>query len=87
MFDTSDRKRLKRTSNDIVRETNSAKAWTGFPNDAVAIGCNDCGDYLIVLPEDDDESKIKDIVYGWDHETGKTRIVSPTIKILMNTRR
>jgi len=36
VFDTSDKKRLKRTSNDIVRETISAKDWTGFPEYAVA---------------------------------------------------
>jgi hypothetical protein len=87
VFDTSDKKRLKRTSNDIVRETKSAKDWTCFPEDAVAIGCNDSGDYLIMLPEDGNKSTIKDVVYAWDHETGNTRIVSPNVEILMNTRR
>jgi len=30
-LDTSDKKRLKRTCNDIVRETTNAKGWIGFP--------------------------------------------------------
>jgi len=40
-----------------------------------------------MLPEEDNKSKLKDVVYAWDHETGKMRIASPTVEILMNTRR
>ncbi len=87
VFDTSDKKRLKRTSNDIIRETKTAKEWTGFPESGVAIGCNDSGDFLIMLSMVDDKSRLQDVVYAWDHETGKIRIVSPTVEILMNTRR
>ena len=37
-LDTSDRKRLKRTCNDIVLETRKAREWRGFPGKGVAIG-------------------------------------------------
>ncbi|CAM4268451.1 SMI1 / KNR4 family protein [Mycobacterium basiliense] len=68
-FDTSDKKRVKRTCNDIVRETASAKEWTGFPANAVAIGANGCGDRLVLLANVDG-SVLQDEVFCWDHETG-----------------
>src|SRR6476659_6329517 len=49
-FDTSDRKRLSRTCNDIVRETITAREWRGFPPKAIAIAANGLGDYLVFLP-------------------------------------
>lgn len=39
-LDASDRKRLTRTANDIVRETEQAREWRDFPEAAVAIGEN-----------------------------------------------
>lgn len=87
VFDTADKKRLKRTSNDIIRETKVAKEWRGFPENAVAIGCNDSGDFLVMVPMEGDATRLQDVVYAWDHETGKTRIASPTVEIFMNTRR
>ena len=68
-FDTSDKKRLKRTCNDIVRETASAKEWDNFPTGAVAIGANGCGDQLVFLPSDN-PAILQDAVFWWDHETG-----------------
>ena len=44
ILDDSDKKRLKRTCNDIVREIASSKEWTGFPPEAVAIGENDAAE-------------------------------------------
>jgi antitoxin component HigA of HigAB toxin-antitoxin module len=38
ILDTSDRKRLARTCNDIIRETASARQRLDFPTDALAIG-------------------------------------------------
>ena len=38
IFDDSDRKRLKRTCNDIVRETASAREWPDFPAEASPLG-------------------------------------------------
>jgi cell wall assembly regulator SMI1 len=67
-LDTSDKTRLKRTCNDIIRETASAKEWDGFPKEAVAIGSNVGGDKLILLPSDD-PTQLQNGVFWWDHET------------------
>ena len=51
--DSSSRKRIARTTNDILWETRETRAAdVGFPDDAVAIAQNGAGDYLILLPHD-----------------------------------
>ncbi len=70
IFDTSDRKRLARTCNDIVRETATARQRPDFPPDALAVGDNGGGDLLVLLP-DPDAPRFADPVYWWDHETGE----------------
>ena len=70
IFDTSDKKRLKRTCNDVVRETKSANDWPDFPPNAVAIGTNGGGDQLILIPQADHPELLEHAVYWWDHETG-----------------
>ena len=75
IFDDSDRKRLKRTCNDIVRETKSSNDWPEFPPEAVAIGDNGGGDRLIFLPESGTD-RLGDTVYWWDHETGDVNEVA-----------
>jgi SMI1/KNR4 family protein SUKH-1 len=69
VFDTTDRRRIKRTANHIIRETELARQWRGFPPDAIAIAENGTGDRLIVR-RDSDEIEI------WYHETGETEPVS-----------
>jgi hypothetical protein len=69
-LDTSDRKRLKRTCNDIVQETKKAREWPRFPEAAIAIGDNGGGDRLMLLPRADEPSVLGP-VYWWDHETGE----------------
>jgi hypothetical protein len=69
IFDDSDRKRLKRTCNDIIRETASAREWPGFPTNTLAIGHNGDGDVLVLLAEGNTD-RYADDVYWWDHETG-----------------
>lgn len=75
IFDDSDKKRLKRTCNDIIRETASAKQWPGFPDDAIAIGTNGGGDQLVLLPEAGDD-RFGDAIYWWDHETDELNKVA-----------
>ena len=70
-LDSSDRKRLARTCNDIVRETAKAKEWPNFPPQAVAIGGNGCGDQLVLIPQSDVPTHLGHEVYFWDHETGE----------------
>lgn len=76
IFDTSDKKRLKRTCNDVVRETKSAKDWPDFPPDAVAIGANGGGDQLVFIPQSDAPELLAHEVYWWDHETGELNKVA-----------
>jgi hypothetical protein len=45
--DTSSKKRLIRTFNDMIKETASARQWPHFPTDAIAVASNGCGDLLI----------------------------------------
>ena len=86
VFDTSNRKRIKRTANNVVRETEYAKRMVGFPEEAVAIGADDYGNYLVLIPEAKGGHKLRDTVYEWDHETGNLRVAFPTLEILMNGR-
>jgi hypothetical protein len=70
-LDSSDRKRLARTCNDIVRETHSARQSPHFPTEAVAIGSNGGGDHLVLLPQADSPHVLSHEVFWWDHETGE----------------
>ena len=70
IFDDSDKKRLKRTCNDIIRETTSSRDWPEFPPEAIAIGNNGGGDKLVFLA-DPESDRYADAVYWWDHETGE----------------
>lgn len=70
IFDDSDRRRLKRTCYDIIRETKAAQEWPDFPQDALAIGSNGGGDQLVLLA-DPSSVRYADAVYWWDHETGE----------------
>src|ERR1022692_1274777 len=52
IFDDSDKKRLKRTCNDIARETRVARELTfDFPPSALVIGANGGGDLLVLLAD------------------------------------
>jgi hypothetical protein len=75
IFDDSDKTRIKRTCNDIVRETKVAREWPGFPADAVTIGDNGTGDKLVLVPNDSGD-RLAEVVYRWDHETGELTAVA-----------
>lgn len=82
ILDSTNRKRLARTCNDIVRETASAREWPSFPPDALAIGDNGGGDKLVFLPERDTPC-FADAVYWWDHETGEIKRVAEAFEELL----
>jgi len=71
--DTSDRKRLARTANHIIRETASAGAWPRFPAQALAIGANGSGDRLVFLRSAHAFGPA--VHLGW-HETGLTELLA-----------
>ncbi len=78
-FDKSDNKRMSRTCNHIVLETKQARAWDNFPDNAIAIASNGSGDNLILLPLDNDNKKLREEIYLWQHETGDIQQVANTI--------
>jgi hypothetical protein len=84
--DTSSKKRMKRTFNDIVYETNYSRKWPGFPQDAVAIGDNAGGDKLIFLPDPNHPGLAELKLYWWDHETRKVHEISMRIERLFDER-
>lgn len=80
--DATDRKRLARTANHIVRETQGMQEWQSFPADAVAIAANSSGDCLVFLrfgalfgPE----------VHLWSHETRELKLVAHDFSELPRT--
>ncbi len=68
MLDTSDKKRLSRTGNDILKETASCKGFGRFPENAVAIADNGFGDQMVFLKNGNVYGAE---VYFWSHETGE----------------
>ena len=78
-FDKSDNKRMSRTCNHIVLETQQARTWNHFPDNGIAIASNGSGDNLILLPLDTDNKKLREEIYLWQHETGDIQQVAKTI--------
>ncbi|WP_437921920.1 SMI1/KNR4 family protein [Sphingobacterium sp. LRF_L2] len=78
-FDKSDNKRMSRTCNHIVLETKQAREWDNFPDNGIAIASNGSGDNLVLLPFDNDNKKLKEEIYLWQHETGDIQQVARTI--------
>jgi hypothetical protein len=70
-LDASDKVRLKRTANDIVRETESAREWSSFPPSAIAIASNGMGDLLVLLEDPARPAHLQAAVFMWSHETGE----------------
>lgn len=66
-LDSSDRKRVARTCNDIVRETARMRDWQGFPTDALVVAQNGGGDYLIIRPNAEGSTELGETIYFWDH--------------------
>jgi hypothetical protein len=67
VWDDSNRETMRRSSNHLVREQDSAHSWPGFPADAISIATLD-GDQLVLMP-DGDEPRL------WLHETGDLEAV------------
>ena len=67
VWDPTNRKTVRRSFNNVVRETESLYRALGefLPEGGVVLGSNAYGDPLILLP---DESLVI-----WGHRTGKTR--------------
>ncbi|MEI7724500.1 MAG: SMI1/KNR4 family protein [Bacteroidota bacterium] len=70
-FDKSDNKRISRTCNHIIPETEKAREWIGFPSKGITIATNGSGDYLVLLPTEDSSIKLREEIYIWLHETAE----------------
>lgn len=81
--DESDRKRLRRTSNDIVLETESARGFPGFPDGGVAIAGNGTGDQLVLL-RSHDLTLFGEAVFLWEHETGEVTRIADSLTDLFS---
>jgi hypothetical protein len=66
-YDTSDKKRIKRTCNSIVHETKMARDHYRLPKNLIVIGNNGGGDVLVYKIEAN--RSIEPTVYWFDHET------------------
>lgn len=78
-FDKLDNKRMSRTSNHIVLETKQAREWDKFPDNGIAIASNGSGDNLILLPSDNDNKKLREEIFLWQHETGDIQELAKSI--------
>lgn len=81
IFDDSGARRLKRTSNDVVRETREALSWSGFPDGALSIASNGSGDHLVFVP-DRANARFRPAVYRWRHETAELVVISEKFDLL-----
>mgnify|MGYP003583914919 CR=1 FL=1 len=81
-LDKSDKKRISRTSNHIVLETKQARNWRNFPVDGIAIASNGSGDFLILLPTEENQQNLGSEIFSWFHETGEIKKVANNIEEL-----
>ena len=72
------KKRLRRTCHHIAKETASAREnWHGFPAQAVLIGDNQCGDFLLLLPES--PQQLGEAIFLWSSDGGELEQVANSI--------
>jgi hypothetical protein len=77
--DLSDRKRIARTCNHILAETESSQRWNNFPANALAIADNGAGDRLVLLREG---PAFGSAIYIWHHETGRITKLADDFSVL-----
>jgi hypothetical protein len=82
ILDTSDRKRLKRSCNDILHETGFMRDWRGWPENALAIASNGTSDRLVLLKEG---RQYDPAVHMWLHDTGELAAVAEVFSDLERT--
>lgn len=74
VLDDSDTERLRRSWDDVVRQTQLARSWRNFPANAVSLADNGCGDRLLLLPASSREST--PALARWDHESGTVELIA-----------
>ena len=81
--DDSDPERLRRSWDDVVRQTQIARAWREFPEAAVSIADNGCGDRLILLPAVGRDSRPG--LARWDHESGAVELIAGGVEAVFES--
>ncbi|MCX4240085.1 SMI1/KNR4 family protein [Paraliomyxa miuraensis] len=84
-LDTSDRKKMVRTSNDIVRETMSFREMEWFPQTGVVLASLN-GSCLLLLPEEGDPTRLKDEVFVWRMDEDGVETVFRSTAEMLNRR-
>lgn len=87
VWDKSDKRRLSRTSNDIVRETAYARTLPEFPPGGVVIAKGVGPERLILLPSEDDPDQLAEEIYDWDpqHHEGPEYVAASIMDLWVNT--
>ena len=85
-LDTSDRKRMVRTSNDIVRETMKFREIEWFPKAGVVLASLNAN-CLLLLPEDEDPGQLGGEVFVWYLDGDRVETVFDSIAELLRHRR
>lgn len=81
--DHSDRAALRRTAEDVQRETSRARAdGLGFPDDGIAIGHNGAGDILFLRC---DGSLVRDELWTFRMRGGELACVATDLSTLWGT--
>ena len=75
--DTSDRKRISRTANHVLKEQAAYQDWIGAKPDTLSIATNGCGDHLVLMKQGD---RYLPEVYRWDHKTGNLLLCASSIQ-------
>ena len=84
ILDRSDRKRLKRSCNDILHETEFMRDWPGWPENALAIASNGTADRLVLLKTN---RWYEPTVHVWFCDTGELVTVADDVSDLAVGRR
>jgi hypothetical protein len=57
-----------------------------FQRSGIAIGTNGFGDYLVLLPDENQPDKLGETIFVWFHETGELTQISNSIDQLIDNR-
>jgi SMI1-KNR4 cell-wall len=77
--DRTDRKRLSRSTNHVLKETLSCRDWPDFPANSLAIADNGSADQLLFQQR---QAMFDSTVYHWSHETGLITVMASDFAFL-----
>lgn len=80
--DKSNHDKIIRTFQHIGIENTDMWIWETFPLEAVAIGKNIYGDFLLLLPKKDQPGRLSDTIHVWSRNTGEVYVLAENISRL-----